>query len=510
MNNSNYKICPKCNNNVLQSSKFCPNCGNKFPLMFVKINNFDVIYNNKDNKMLELYIQRELSKLNIDSKSKKIPYDSLKQVQFLNIAILVLIFLFVCLIFFHFPIYTYIIGLIILFFCNKKRRKYNLNAALAKEIKERPNEKMKNIIFNKCNNLTTDPLRGLYPIGLIAAILLPMVIFFNPHIMYEKVASGYAVRFYTFGLTNFKTATIPETYKGEPVVSMRGNAFSNMFFLKAVTLPDSIVEIRGQAFKNDYLLEEVKLPGKLEYLGGGSFYNCASLTHVSLPDSITYIGGEVFYKAKNLKEITLPSKIQEIRGDSFAYCSSLEKIEIPDSVERIGGHAFYYATSLSSVKFTKNSRLREIGSSAFRNCSSLNKIFLPYNVSVNERAFKNSPTIIKNIDDVDFSNLFDESKFKQWTLKNAPYNETSDISLYGAVNIPKEGKITVKKIKVDDEYRKFDIVFENSDGKVSFTLDRFHPYYEVNNDLIITIKYESDYNNTSYEETGKSVYYYYN
>ena len=69
--NNNFKICPKCNNNVLQSSKFCPNCGNKFPLIFVKINNFDAIYNNKDNKMLELYIQRELSKLNIDLKSKK-------------------------------------------------------------------------------------------------------------------------------------------------------------------------------------------------------------------------------------------------------------------------------------------------------------------------------------------------------------------------------------------------------------------------------------------------------
>ena len=97
--------CRKCGAEMNNNEKFCPNCGNKFPLMFVKINNFDVIYNNKDNKMLELYIQRELSKLNIDLKSKKIPYDSLKQVQFLNIAILVLIFLFVCLIFFHFPIY---------------------------------------------------------------------------------------------------------------------------------------------------------------------------------------------------------------------------------------------------------------------------------------------------------------------------------------------------------------------------------------------------------------------
>ena len=42
-----------------------------------------------------------------------------------------------------------------------------------------------------------------------------------------------------------------------------------------------------------------------------------------------------------------------------------------------------------------SSKLEEIGSSAFRNCDSLANITIPNKTVVNQRAFKNSPTIIK-------------------------------------------------------------------------------------------------------------------
>ena len=99
--------------------------------------------------------------------------------------------------------------------------------------------------------------------------------------------NGYGVRFYAFGITNFKTAEIPATYKGQPVISLRGNTFSNMPLLQEVKLPETITEIRGQAFKNDIFLKKVNIPQKLEYLGGGAFYNCASITSIILPDTLT-------------------------------------------------------------------------------------------------------------------------------------------------------------------------------------------------------------------------------
>ena len=157
----------------------------------------------------------------------------------------------------------------------------------------------------------------------------------------------------------------------EKVVGLRGNTFSNMPFLSEVTLPDSITEIRGQAFKN-----------------------CRSLERVTLPEHLTYLGGEAFYHCSSLEEVNLPAGLTEIRGNTFEECSSLLRIEIPDNVTRIGGHAFYGNTSLEEVVISPDSKLQQIGSSAFRRCDSLREITLPRGVSVNERAFKETPVRI--------------------------------------------------------------------------------------------------------------------
>lgn len=157
----------------------------------------------------------------------------------------------------------------------------------------------------------------------------------------------------------------------EKVVGLRGNTFSNMPFLSEVTLPDSITEIRGQAFKN-----------------------CRSLERVTLPEHLTYLGGEAFYHCSSLEEVNLPAGLTEIRGNTFEECSSLLRIEIPDNVTRIGGHAFYGNTSLEEVVISPDSKLQQIGSSAFRCCDSLREITLPRGVSVNERAFKETPVRI--------------------------------------------------------------------------------------------------------------------
>lgn len=404
--------CAKCNAALKITDKFCTNCGEPFdgnnvavsinenasveipPKVAVLPINFDKIYSLPEDKMLEEFINRELTKAGIDKSSKLIPSDILKRKKILNIIFSILIFVFMTLIFFHFPIFTCIVGLVILFIFFRVTRKYDLIKYLKKQIKARPQEKISNIVMNVKNTFTTDNSKDIFVISLLVAIILPMIIFSSPRIIYEKVDGGYAVRYYIFGLTNFKTATIPETYKNENVVSLRGNTFSNMYFLESVSLPDSIIEIRGQAFKNCYNLKEVNMPKKLEYLGGGAFYNAKSIKRIELPDTLTYLGGESFYGAESLEYVKLSNSLTEIRGDSFEYCISLKSITIPDSVTRIGGHAFYGDSSLSEVLISENSELMEIGSSAFRQCSRLYNINIPSGTYVNERAFKESPTVV--------------------------------------------------------------------------------------------------------------------
>lgn len=236
-----------------------------------------------------------------------------------------------------------------------------------------------------------------------------------------------------FKNTNIKNVTLPKNlesikanafyncpklesiYVPQKVTEIRASAFENCLNLKTVSLPNGIVDIRASAFKNDTKLVGVELPESLEYLGAGVFSHCSSLQEITIPnkvieingqtfeyctslrrlylhDNIISIHGENFIGCVNLNNVTLPSKITEIRGNTFENCTSLSSIVIPEGVTRIGGHAFYGCRKLSSVIVPRT--VVEIGSSAFRQCTSLRTIKVPRNALINERAFKESPTLV--------------------------------------------------------------------------------------------------------------------
>lgn len=413
--------CAKCGTVLQITDKFCPNCGEAFDGDNVVVtqkegatippvtrktvlpSEFDSMYNLPENKLVELFIEKELSKAGIENSKSLIPGDALKRKKLLNIIFSVLVFVFVTLIFFHFPLYTYAIGLVILLIFSIIKNRFNLMKYLVKQVKARPGEKISNIVMSAKGSLVSNSSGGIFAITLLVAIIVPLVIFSTPKIIYEKVDGGYAVRYYIYGLTNMTSVTIPEEHNGEKVVSLRGNTFSNMPLLKTVTLPNTIKEIRGQAFYNCYSLKTVKIPSNLEYLGGGAFANTKSLEAIELPNTLTYLGGEAFQNS-SIEHVTLSENLTEIRGNTFENCTSLTSITIPDNVIRIGGHAFYGDTSLSNVKISANSKLQEIGSSAFRKCNSLRNITIPSSTSVNYRAFKESPTTVSRYGNSSYNN----------------------------------------------------------------------------------------------------------
>ena len=337
----------------------------------VHAEDFDPLFAMPEEDCVEGFIKREMQRAGITEEQNLIPEDMLRRKNILNAILAVLLFVYISLFFFHFPMKTYVIGLLIMVVYAFLASRYQLIKYLKKEIRSRSQEKISNIVMNVKASMVPDYSKKLKWALIAVAVAGSLLLFSKPRIFYEQADDGYYVRFYVYGLTNMTTATIPDTYQGEKVVGLRGNTFSNMPFLTEVSLPDSITEIRGQAFKN-----------------------CRSLERVTLPKHLTYLGGEAFYHCSSLEEVNLPVGLTEIRGNTFEECSSLLRIEIPDNVTRIGGHAFYGNTSLEEVVISPDSKLQQIGSSAFRCCDSLREITLPQGVSVNERAFKETPVRI--------------------------------------------------------------------------------------------------------------------
>lgn len=220
------------------------------------------------------------------------------------------------------------------------------------------------------------------------------------------------------GGSNYMTEesiVIPDQYQGQDVVAIGNSAFAGFDHLQSVEIPESVQTIgggafmgcrklkevsfgsavsvmEGECFKGCTSLERIVIPTAVTEIRGNCFEDCAALTEVVLHDGIEAIHGYAFADCKSLSEITLPSKITEVRGNTFENCTSLRSIRIPEGVVRIGGHAFRNCSALSDVSVPGT--LKEIGSSAFRECDSLYEIHLPKGASVNERAFKDSPTRI--------------------------------------------------------------------------------------------------------------------
>ena len=354
----------------------------------------DIDYSIMDeNAFINNIIDEELKKNNIPQDITISGIEKRRRTSYIILSVAV--FIATSLVFFHMSL-LFIIGLVvaglILF---KILTNLNLKKYLIKQIKARPDENFSNVITSSIQDKVE---KKNYMIFIFIAILLPMAIFFKPHIFYEKADGGYYVRFYTMGLSNMTSATIPEEHNGQKVIGLRGNTFSNMFFLNKVTLPNTIIEIRGSAFENCMNLKAINLPENLQDLGGSAFKG-SGIESIVLPDTLAELRGETFKDCRYLRSVKLPNNIPEIRGNTFENCVSLQSITIPDSVTRIGGHAFYNNKSLTTVTINKTSKLNEIGSSAFRLCDSLTTITIPANTYVNERAFKESPTVVNHFDD---------------------------------------------------------------------------------------------------------------
>lgn len=122
--------------------------------------------------------------------------------------------------------------------------------------------------------------------------------------------------------------TVPEDVK---VVS----AFYDNFFVKEVTLSESIEEIGEYAFINTSLTK-ITLNDNLKKIGKSAFDSCLSLTEISLNKNLEEIGDFAFSSCTSLKKITVPKKVRFTGDGIFARCEELSELTFLSEKTEIG------------------------------------------------------------------------------------------------------------------------------------------------------------------------------
>lgn len=397
----------------------------------------DPLFLKSENEILNGLIERECEKVGFDIKRDSLNHFEKKKLTATLISAPINLIIIILFRTFHYADWVAVFLILINFLIWRKFQKSDVNTFLVKEIKLRQREKFSDVIapqlFEKCKN------QKWLRIAILAAFtfVIPIIMFFKPHIFYEDAPDGMYIRFYTEGLTGSEELVIPETVDGVTVKGIRGDVFRNTS-LERVTLPNTIDTIRGHAFEGCSQLLSINIPTNVKSIGAYAFSECENLLYVEFPESLKHIGAYAFNHCEQLsinnlpqqmdsigayafqscwkiKELTLPDNLTEIHAFCFS-CTGITSITIPASVERIGEQAFSN-TDLETLKFEDNSQLTRIGSraffftkltevtippsvkeirgSAFRECHNLTKATIPQDCEVADKAFKASPTEIE-------------------------------------------------------------------------------------------------------------------
>ena len=135
-------------------------------------------------------------------------------------------------------------------------------------------------------------------------------------------------------------------------------------YVEKYTIPDGIETISCNAFSDLYSLKEIEIPDTVKYIGSGAFAY-TDISEIVIPDAVEVINDEVFQGCEYLEKVTFSDKITYIGNMAFEYCEKLSgEFVIPEDVTYIGYNAFY-GTSYSNFEFSENNQVTYVGDGAF-------------------------------------------------------------------------------------------------------------------------------------------------
>ena len=115
---------------------------------------------------------------------------------------------------------------------------------------------------------------------------------------YELNSDGTATltgRTYASGLESGSVdVNIPSALDGHTVVAIKHNAFTEgAYYIRSVTIPNTVKTIGSEAFANAWYLKSVKIPSSVTKIEYRAFFD-TELKEVAIPKSVTTIGEQAF------------------------------------------------------------------------------------------------------------------------------------------------------------------------------------------------------------------------
>lgn len=228
--------------------------------------------------------------------------------------------------------------------------------------------------------------------------------------------------------------TIASELDGIPVTAIGDRAFTYLYNMRTVTIPDCITTLGVNPFVNCESLTNIivypshptlatidgvlfdkvekrlicypyihstryEIPQGIRIIGDEAFAYCASLTEVIIPDSVSTIGSRAFMTCRSLSQVDIPDSVVNVGGNPFSSCFKLTTIRVSGAhpvltmtdgilYDNVTKTVICCLTTRKGSSYTVPTGTLHIADYAFYYCESLTSIILPDSlVSIGDRAF---------------------------------------------------------------------------------------------------------------------------
>ena len=176
--------------------------------------------------------------------------------------------------------------------------------------------------------------------------------------------------------------TLPESYRGLPVVGIRDGEGTNTNNI-----------LKDAAFAEATGITSLVVPSSYKYIGIAAFVGCGKIESITFNEGLESIGNYAFLGNTNTSTNTEASKL------------AITSLSFPQSLRIIGDHAFNGCDNLQSITFHPNAKLESIGQYAFAgNYVNVGGVYTQYGADITTLTI---PASVKTIGNYAFSNAFD-------------------------------------------------------------------------------------------------------